>query len=67
MMRELFICLIWGVTSDTSLGQYIEELKVDEVTVDQFVSGNDLDVGLITIDVEEAEQNLLKGVIDVIK
>ena len=46
---------------------YSEELKVEEVTVDQFVSENDLDVGLITIDVEGAEQNLLKGALDTIK
>ena len=56
-----------GITSDANLREYSEELKVEEVTVDQFVSENDLDVGLITIDVEGAEQNLLKGALDTIK
>ncbi len=56
-----------GITSDANLREYSEELKVEEVTVDQFVSENDLDVGLITIDVEGAEQNLLKGAMDTIK
>ena len=56
-----------GITSDANLRNYSKELKVEEVTLDQFVSENDLDVGLITIDVEGAEQNLLKGAMDTIK
>lgn len=56
-----------GITSDSNLRKYTEELKVQEVTVDQFVKENNLDVGLITIDVEGAEKDLLSGAIETIK
>lgn len=56
-----------GITSDSNLRKYMEELKVQEVTVDQFVKENNLDVGLITIDVEGAEKDLLSGAVETIK
>lgn len=56
-----------GITSDADLRDYTSELKVQEVTVDEFVKDNNLDVGLITIDVEGAEKNLLDGAIETIK
>ena len=56
-----------GITYDANLRKYTKELKVQETTVDQFVKENNLDVGLITIDVEGAEKNLLKGAIETIK
>ncbi len=56
-----------GITSDSNLRKYTEELKVQEVTVDQFVKENNLDVGLITIDVEGAEKDLLSGAVETIK
>ena len=59
--------LLLGITSDSNLRKYTEELKVQEVTVDQFVKENNLDVGLITIDVEGAEKDLLSGAVETIK
>lgn len=58
---------VQGVTSDSTLRKYDQELKVEETTVDKFVKENDLEVGFITIDVEGAEMDLLEGAINTIK
>lgn len=58
---------VQGVTSDPNIRQYDTELKVKEITVDKFVEENYLNVGLITVDVEGAEMDLLKGAINTIK
>ena len=58
---------IQGITNDPNLRIHDKELKVKEITVDKFVKENDLNVGLISIDVEGGELNLLKGAIETIK
>ena len=58
---------VQGITSDSNMRQYNEELKVQEVTVDEFVKENNLNVGYITIDVEGAKMDLLNGAINTIK
>lgn len=58
---------VQGITSDSNIRTYNEELKVEEVTVDEFVKENNLDVGYITVDVEGAEMDLLNGAINTIK
>lgn len=58
---------VQGITSNKHARKYTEELKVEETTVDQFVSENNLDVGYITIDVEGAEKDLLTGALETIK
>lgn len=58
---------VQGITSDPDIRNYDNELKVQEITVDRFVEENNLDVGLITADVEGAELDLLKGAINTIK
>lgn len=56
-----------GITSDSTLRDYDQVIKIHSTTVDDFVEKNDLDVGFIKVDVEGDEQNLLKGAIDTIK
>jgi FkbM family methyltransferase len=56
-----------GITCDENIRKYNEKIIVPEVTIDSFVKEYNLDVGLITIDVEGAEQNLLNGAINTIK
>lgn len=58
---------IQGITSDSRIRAYDNELKVEETTVDTFVKENNLEVGYITIDVEGAEMDLLNGAIDTIR
>ena len=58
---------IQGITIDSNLRNHDKELKVKEITVDKFVKENDLNIGLISIDVEGGELNLLKGAIETIK
>ncbi len=58
---------IQGITSDPNIRSFDKVLKVSEITVDAFVDENNLDVGFITIDVEGAELDLLKGAIKTIK
>lgn len=57
---------VQGITSDPKIRNYDNELKVQETTIDKFVEENNLDVGLITADVEGAEMDLLKGAINTI-
>ena len=67
--RSLFLSgtNIQGITADSNIRPYDTVLKVQETTIDSFVEENNLDVGLITADVEGAEMNLLKGALNTIK
>lgn len=58
---------IQGVTSNPNIRKYDMELKVQETTIDSFVDEHKLDVGYITVDIEGAELDLLKGAINTIK
>ena len=58
---------VQGITSNPNIRNYDTELKVKEITIDKFVEENFLDVGLITVDVEGAELDLLNGAINTIK
>lgn len=67
--RTLFLSgsNVQGITSDSSIRNYDAELIVEETTLDKYVEDNGLDVGLITVDVEGAEMDLLEGAINTIK
>lgn len=67
--RTLFLSgkNIQGITSDAEIREYDTEIKVQETTIDQFVEENNLNVGYITVDVEGAEMDLLKGAVNTIK
>lgn len=67
--RTLFLAgdNIQGITNDQNIRSYDEEIKVEEVTIDKFVRDNNLNVGLISVDVEGAELDLLNGAIETIK
>lgn len=58
---------VQGITSDSDLRAYTQEIKVRETTIDRFVEENNLNVGFITIDVEGAEMDLLEGAIKTIQ
>ena len=68
-MRTLFLSgnNIQGITNDPNIRKYDKKLEVEEVTIDKFVKDNNLNIGLISIDVEGAEFNLLKGAIETLK
>lgn len=67
--RTLFLAgeNIQGITNDPNIRKSDKKIKVEETTIDRFVSENNLDVGLISIDVEGAELDLLKGAVKTIK
>ena len=56
-----------GITSNPDTRPYDSEIKVQETKLDTYVKENDLDVGLISIDVEGSERALLNGAIETIK
>ena len=58
---------VQGITNDPNIRKHDKEIKVEEITVDKFVKDNDLHVGLISVDVEGAEMDLLKGAVETIK
>ena len=58
---------IQGITSDPNIRAFDKEIKVQEVTIDQFVEKNNVDVGFIKADVEGSEMDLLEGAINTIK
>lgn len=58
---------VQGITSDENARQYDTEIKVKEMTIDRFVEENMLNVGLITVDVEGSEMDLLNGAVNTIK
>ena len=68
-VRTLFLSgnNIQGITNDPNIRKYNNEVKVEEITIDKFVKDNDLNVGLISVDIEGAELDLLKGAIETIK
>ena len=67
--RTLFLSgnNVQGITSDPNARKYDTKIKVKEITIDKFVEENYLDVGLITVDVEGAEMDLLNGALNTIK
>ena len=67
--RTLFLTgdNVQGITNDPNIRKHDTELKVEETTIDKFVEDNGLDVGLISVDVEGAELDLLKGAVETIK
>lgn len=58
---------VQGITNDPAIRKHDKEIVVEEITVDKFVKENALNVGLISVDVEGAELDLLKGAIETIK
>jgi FkbM family methyltransferase len=67
--RTLFLTgnNVQGITNDPNIRKHDTELKVEETTIDKFVEDNGLDVGLISVDVEGAELDLLRGAVETIK
>ena len=58
---------VQGITSDENVRLYDKVFKIKTMTIDNYVQENDLNVGFIKVDVEGAEQRLLKGAIETIK
>ena len=58
---------VQGLTSNPDTRPYDSEIKVTETTVDTYVEEHNLDVGLISVDVEGAEMDLLEGALKTIK
>lgn len=56
-----------GVTSNSNIRDYDTSFSVQSMTIDSYVEENNLNVGLIKVDVEGEEKNLLKGAINTIK
>ena len=67
--RTLFLSgdNVQGISSDPNIRSYDSEINVQEVTIDKFVEENGIDLGLIKVDVEGAEMDLLEGAINTIK
>lgn len=57
---------VQGITTDPTKN-HDKELKIQETTIDKFVEDNDLNIGFITVDVEGAEMELLKGAENTLK
>lgn len=58
---------VQGITSDEKVRRYDKSFTVKTMTLDTYVQENDLNVGFIKVDVEGAEQRLLRGAIETIK
>ncbi len=58
---------VQGITTDESYRRYDKSFTVKTITIDKYVQENNLNVGFIKVDVEGAEQRLLKGAIETIK
>ena len=58
---------VQGITSDKNIRRYDSVFNIKTMTIDNYVLENDLNVGFIKVDVEGAEQRLLKGAIETIK
>lgn len=56
-----------GITSNSNRRNYDKKFTIHSTTIDSYVEENDLNVGLIKVDVEGEEKNLLKGAINTIK
>ena len=67
--RTLFLSgsNVQGITNDPNIRTHDQEIIVDEITIDKYVKDNNLTIGLISVDVEGAELDLLKGAINTIK
>jgi len=46
---------------------YIKEIDIDVISLDDYVKANNLNVGIIKVDIEGAEQDLIKGAKETIK
>ena len=58
---------VQGITSDENFRKYDKSFTIKTMTIDNYVQENDLNVGFIKVDVEGAEQRLLKGAMETIK
>ena len=56
-----------GITSDSSRRKFDNSFSIQSMTIDSYVEENNLNVGLIKVDVEGEEKNLLKGAINTLK
>lgn len=56
-----------GITSKSNKRKYDKIFTIESKTIDSYVEENNLNVGLIKVDVEGEEKNLLKGAINTIK
>ena len=56
-----------GITADSNKRQYDSYFTAESKTIDSYVEENNLNVGLINVDVEGEEKNLLEGAINTIK
>lgn len=56
-----------GITSNSNRRSFDKSFMVQSMTIDSYVEENNLNVGLIKVDVEGEEKNLLKGAINTIK
>ena len=54
-------------TKSLSDGACTKSMEIDVTTIDDFTAGNNLDVGIIKIDAEGAEQAVLRGAVETIK
>ena len=58
---------VQGITSNENFRRYDKAFTIKTMTIDKYVQENNLNVGFIKVDVEGAEQRLLKGAIETIK
>lgn len=58
---------VQGITTDESYRRYDKSFTIKTMTIDNYVQENNLNVGFIKVDVEGAEQRLLKGALETIK
>jgi len=58
---------VQGITSDENFRRYDKSFTIKTMTIDSYVQENNLNVGFIKVDIEGAEQRLLKGAIETIK
>ena len=56
-----------GITSDSHRREFDNSFSIQSMTIDSYVEENNLNVGLIKVDVEGEEKNLLKGAINTLK
>ena len=56
-----------GITSDSNRRKFDNSFSIQSMTIDSYVEENNLNVGLIKVDVEGEEKNLLKGAINTLK
>lgn len=60
--------IIYGQGLITSLNEkHTNATSIDTITLDDWIKANPVDIGLIKVDIEGAEQNFLKGAFNTIK